>query len=280
MRRRGGLVVAVILLAAACTAGEPAAVDRSLAPSGPTLPGAEHVDTADGAAIPESPPETVMDLGIELADDAVVDPSEADASSAANSAAATQDPRAVLLDPVPMGARAAVQPTSVSPAGPTSTGHIEIPAIGVSHPTYQGISLSIIDHGPSHWPGTARPGHVGNTVFPGHRTTHSRPFYDLDKLVPGDSVIFTTNEGRFTYRVSRIFVVDDEDTWIVKPTKNATFTIFACHPKGSARQRIVAVGELVSAPATPPTTAAPATTTTRPTTTTTARPSLLDILFG
>lgn len=187
-----------------------------------------------------------------------------------------------VLDPVPTGSghgvRRAAAPTP--PSGPQPTGHLDIPAIGLSHPTYDGIDLATINHGPSHWPGTARPGHRGNTVFPGHRTTYSRPFWDIDHLVPGDEVTFTTVEGRFTYRVTRTFVVDDEETWIVEPTDGATFTIFGCHPKGSARQRYVAKGELVSAPATATTTT---TTTTRPpSTTTTTEPdeSLLDVLFG
>lgn len=151
------------------------------------------------------------------------------------------------------------------PAAPEPTGHLEIPAIGLSHPTYEGIDLATIDHGPSHWPGTALPGEPGNTVFPGHRTTYSRPFWDIAELVPGDDVIFTTPAGRFAYRVTDTFVVNERDTWIVDPTEHATFTIFACHPKGSARQRYVAKGDLVSPPATT-TTTTPATTTTTTTT--------------
>ena len=30
------------------------------------------------------------------------------------------------------------------------------------------------------------PGEVGNAVFPGHRTTHTKPFRNIDQLVPGD----------------------------------------------------------------------------------------------
>lgn len=291
MRRRGGLVIAVILLlTAGCTPGEPAAIHRSAAITNETLPAAEHIDngSAPDTASPATTPETVRDLGVELADTGTTEPEASPPTS--NSATTTtardrteSQPRAVLLDPVPVGAtRAEPRSAPVVPSGPTSTGHIEIPAIGLSHPTYEGISLDVIDYGPSHWPGTARPGHLGNTVFPGHRTTHSAPFYYLDELVPGDAVIFTTREGRFTYRVTQSFVVDDEETWIVEPTSDATFTIFACHPKGSAQQRFVVTGDLVSTPATPPTTAPPPPPpTTRPTTTTT-EPSggLLDILFG
>jgi sortase A len=180
----------------------------------------------------------------------------------------------VVHDPIPAGAARPVRAAAGrSDRGePQPTGHIDIPAIGLSHPTYEGIDLATINHGPSHWPGTALPGERGNTVFPGHRTTYSRPFWDIDKLARGDHVVFTTPAGRFTYRVTETFVVGERETWIAKPTEGATFTIFACHPKGSARQRYVAKGELVS-PAHTTTTTPTTTTTTTTTTSTTSTPT-------
>jgi len=157
-------------------------------------------------------------------------------------------------------ARARRRPRKAQP-----TGRIEIPAIGLNHLTYEGIDLATIDNGPSHWPGTPLPGERGNTVFPGHRTTHSRPFWDIDKLVVGNDVIFTTPAGRFTYKVTQTLIVNAADTWVVNGTPDATFTILGCHPKGSARQRYVVKGKLVGAPAPlAPIRPAPTTTTTRP----------------
>src|SRR4051812_16599459 len=72
-----------------------------------------------------------------------------------------------------------------APGGPAVTGRIEIPKIGLDHITYEGNTLAQIDHGPSHWPGTPMPGHAGNTVFPGHRITHTHPFFFIDQLVAG-----------------------------------------------------------------------------------------------
>jgi sortase A len=129
--------------------------------------------------------------------------------------------------------------------GPAPTGRIIIPRIGLNHLTYEGIELSTIDYGPSHWPGTANPGQTGNAVFPGHRVTHSHPFYDIDLIQVGDAVTFETAEGRFTYEVTDTFVVDDEETWIADPTDTPTMTIFGCHPKHSAQQRYVVKGKLV-----------------------------------
>ena len=94
-----------------------------------------------------------------------------------------------------------------------------------------------IDRGPSHWPGTALPGEVGNTVFAAHRVTHSRPFRNIDQLASGDPVVFTIGGVRSIYRVTEHQVVTPTDTWIVHPTSTATGTLFACHPPGSARYR-------------------------------------------
>lgn len=142
-------------------------------------------------------------------------------------------------------ARPAKAPKAAAYRGPTPTGRIAIPRIGLDHLTYEGLDLAIIDYGPSHWPGTAMPGQVGNTVFPGHRVTHSRPFYNIDLVQIGDEVIFTTAAGKFTYHVTESLIVNADETWIANETATPTMTIFGCHPKHSAKQRYVLKGDLV-----------------------------------
>jgi sortase A len=90
------------------------------------------------------------------------------------------------------------------------------------------------------------PGQAGNAVFAGHRVTHTRPFLDIDLLVPGDQMIFRTNDGTATYEVTGHEIVTPDATWIGQPTPEPTVTIFACHPKRSARQRYVVRGKLVN----------------------------------
>jgi len=125
-------------------------------------------------------------------------------------------------------------------------GAISIPKIGLNHRIFEGITLTVINEGPGHWPGTAMPGKRGNTVFPGHRTTYSKPFGDLDKLAPGDEVIFDMPDGVYVYQVRETIIVLPTDLWVVDQTETPTFTLIACHPKGSARQRIVVKGDLVA----------------------------------
>src|SRR4051812_44734886 len=121
----------------------------------------------------------------------------------------------------------------------TQVGTIEIPKIGVSKAMYEGITLTTLDHGPGHWPGTAMPGQIGNVVIAGHRVSHDKPFRNIDKLQIGDDVIMTTADGQFDYKVTGTEIVYPDALWIADQTADYTATLFACHPAGSTRQRIV-----------------------------------------
>ncbi len=145
-----------------------------------------------------------------------------------------------VIDGPPLSKPAPLPSDPYAPTPPEQVGTIEIPAIGVHDEINVGMTLTAIDRGPSWWPGTAEPGGVGTTVIAGHRTTHSRPFGDLDRLVPGDHVLLTTEDGRFTYAVSSVDVIDPHDTSIADQRWEHEAVLFACHPKGSARFRIVA----------------------------------------
>ena len=151
-------------------------------------------------------------------------------------------------------APAAAPPTSAParPRGPVSVprdpyadepireyGTIEIPKIGLTHALFEGVTLRNIDLGPSHWPGTADPGQPGNAVFAGHRTTRTKPFRNIDQLVPGDEVIFTVNGVRSQYVMTGFEIVTPQALRILEQTESPTATLFACHPPGSARYRYV-----------------------------------------
>jgi len=123
-------------------------------------------------------------------------------------------------------------------------GRIRIPKIGVDMPLYEGIRLSTLDLGPGHWPGTAMPGEVGNVVVGGHRTSKHRVFRHIDELVAGDQIIFDDANGEHIYIVNRVEIVSPTDVWIINPTDTPTATLFACHPPGSTRQRIVVFADL------------------------------------
>ena len=134
-------------------------------------------------------------------------------------------------------------PMPANPYAPTPQivlGKIEIPKLAVVGDLQEGITLTAINRGPGHWPGTPMPGGQGNMVIAGHRTTYSKPFADLDKLVAGDQVIFRLPTGTVTYVVRGVIIVPSANIGIAAQTFAHTATLFACHPKGSATHRVVA----------------------------------------
>jgi sortase A len=150
-----------------------------------------------------------------------------------------------LVAPLSVPERAPSNPRAATPR--VQHGQLEIPSIGLSQPFFEGVTLTAIDRGPSHWPGTAMPGELGNVVIAGHRTTHSRPMWDLDRVQPGDELIFTMLDGdRFVYTLDRLEIVPASGIHIIDQGYAYTATLFGCHPKGSARYRIVGHFSLAS----------------------------------
>ena len=141
------------------------------------------------------------------------------------------------------------QDSPADPYAPTPAvvhGTLELPTIAVAEPLHEGVTLTAINRGPSHWPGTAMPGQLGNVVVAGHRTTYTQPFHDLDLLGPGDPLVFTMADGSvWTYELTSTEIVGPDAMHIVDQSSEHTATLFACHPKGSAAERIVAHFRLV-----------------------------------
>lgn len=141
-----------------------------------------------------------------------------------------------------------------------AAGRIIIPAIGVDKTYVQGVGRDDLRKGPGHYPLTAFPGQPGNAAIAGHRTTYGAPFFDLDKLLPGDEIIVETLQGRFTYLVDEQqpdddgapvghFIVDPTATWVLDDQGDSRLTLTACHPKRSAAERIVVTARLDTTPA-------------------------------
>ena len=117
---------------------------------------------------------------------------------------------------------------------------IRIPAIDVDVVVVEGTTASALRAGAGHYPQTPLPCENGNVGIAGHRTTYGRPFHNVDRLKPGDVIILTTPVGECTYKVAKPpFVVAPTQLGVVGPTATPTLTLTTCHPKGSARQRLI-----------------------------------------
>jgi sortase A len=144
----------------------------------------------------------------------------------------------------------AAAPTPVASRPPVTEGdpiaRLELPTIGVDKIVVAGVEKNDLKKGPGHYPDTPLPGQLGNSAIAGHRTTFGQPFFDVDKLENGDEIVVTTLDGRFVYRVTGQEIVSPSDYQVIAtsdPTR-ATLTLTSCHPKYTARERIIVYAEL------------------------------------
>jgi sortase A len=143
---------------------------------------------------------------------------------------------------------------------------IYVPDFGTDYvyTVIEGTGVDELNKGPGHYADTPLPGQVGNVAIAGHRVGKGSPFLNLDKLKAGSAIVIRTKTYWYTYRVlgdtrtgdptkmTSIGVrgqeiVDPSDVGVIEPVPNrpgATptrklLTLTTCHPKFSARQRMV-----------------------------------------
>lgn len=158
--------------------------------------------------------------------------------------------------------------------GGEAVARINIPAIDVTKVVVQGVQVEDLRNGPGHYASTVFPGQVGNSGIAGHRTTYGAPFNRVDELLPGDEIRVRTVQGDHVYRVLSAdeayspdkigglsdfvvpegteglghIIVGPEATWVLGDFGDNRITLTACHPKYSARERIIVAAVLVSSP--------------------------------
>jgi sortase A len=127
-------------------------------------------------------------------------------------------------------------------------GAIRIPSLAVDAVLFSGVDRDTLRLGPGHMPWTPVPGQPGNAVISGHRTTYGRPFADVDRLQPGDVIEVETAIGVHRFTVRESIIVLPTDVWVTDPRPGAWLTLTTCHPRFSARQRLVVFAELTAGP--------------------------------
>ncbi|MDX1511917.1 MAG: class E sortase [Nitriliruptorales bacterium] len=135
---------------------------------------------------------------------------------------------------------------------------IVIPAIGVETLVVEGTSPDALRAGAGHYPNTPLPGQNGNVAIAGHRTTYGKPFNQIDVLDAGDTIWLITPVGDYRYTVVKYpdswtdldgqagypYITRPTDWDVIAPTAVPSLTLTSCHPKGSARERIIVRAEL------------------------------------
>jgi LPXTG-site transpeptidase (sortase) family protein len=135
-----------------------------------------------------------------------------------------------------------------------------IPRLGADYRrvVLEGTAEEQLSQGPGHYPGTAMPGEQGNVALAGHRVGKGSPFLDLDQLHPGDPIVLETRDSWFVYRMLPLTgdpsgvpgeeIVLPTDVEVISPVPGqaadaqptgAYLTLTTCHPRFSARQRLI-----------------------------------------
>jgi sortase A len=126
---------------------------------------------------------------------------------------------------------------------------LEIPKLKLSVLVVEGTTPAALKAGAGHYVNSPLPGEKGNVAIAGHRTTYGRPFNRLDEMREGDIVYLDTPFARYEYvtvgpwdNKPNPHPVNPTDFHVVGPpsVKDASWlTLTTCHPKGSAKQRLV-----------------------------------------
>jgi sortase A len=152
---------------------------------------------------------------------------------------------------------------------------LHIPRLGADgeRVIVEGTDQEQLAQGPGHYVGTAFPGEKGNLSLAGHRVGKGSPFLNLDKLTVGSPIVIRTKTYWFTYRVMGdaaskdptrpgpagipgMEIVSPAEIGVIEPVPDQPgakpvrrlLTLTTCHPKFSARQRLVIHAQLVGPP--------------------------------
>ena len=128
---------------------------------------------------------------------------------------------------------------------PDVFGQLEIASINLSQFIVSGTDEQSLEFGPGHYMQTALPGTGGNVGIAGHRTTFGAPFAKLDQVQIGDELILTVDSKKFHYVVDEVRIVEAiGGEYVLYNRGDDRLTLTTCHPRYSARQRLVVTGIL------------------------------------
>ena len=127
---------------------------------------------------------------------------------------------------------------------PDVVGRLTILSANINHYVVFGATNNKLEYGPGYILGTSLPGSGGNFAIAGHRTTYGAPFGNLDRVKIGETIIFQTNTNQYKYKIVDLKIVSPDDNYVLDNYGDDRITLTTCHPKFSAKQRLVVVGQL------------------------------------
>ena len=127
---------------------------------------------------------------------------------------------------------------------PDVVGRLTILSANINHYVVFGATNKKLEYGPGYILGTSLPGTGGNFAVAGHRTTYGAPFGNLDRVQIGETIIFQTNTNQYKYKIIEVKIVSPEDNYVLQNYGDDRITLTTCHPKFSAKQRLIVIGQL------------------------------------
>lgn len=142
----------------------------------------------------------------------------------------------------------------LNPLGTGMMGYIDIPAINVHIPIYQGTDEAALQAGAGFWIGTSLPtgGASTHCVLTAHNgLTKAKMFTDIDQLEIGDTFTITVLDRTLTYEVDQILVVEPDDFSALTIIDGEDHvTLYTCTPYGVNTHRLLVRGTRVENAAT------------------------------
>ncbi|GIH21835.1 hypothetical protein Aph01nite_01450 [Acrocarpospora phusangensis] len=127
---------------------------------------------------------------------------------------------------------------------------LEIPKLGLREVVVQGTGTAELRAAVGHYRPAPMPGQSGNAVLAGHRALYGSPFDRLAEMVPGDKVIATTQEGRFTFTVELVEEAGTgHDDFLGQETFVNRLTLLTTAENGGQGGRLAVVSRLDGLPA-------------------------------
>jgi sortase A len=136
-----------------------------------------------------------------------------------------------------------------APAVGSLLGKLVAPSVHLTATILEGTDDGTLSRGAGHIEDTPFPGEPGNIGIAGHRDT---TFRAVRNLRLGDELDVVTADRTFHYQITKTFVVEPEDVYVLDPGKFSMLTLVTCYPFeyiGHAPHRYIVQAMLVDAAA-------------------------------
>lgn len=124
-------------------------------------------------------------------------------------------------------------------------GKLLIPSLNISAVIVEGTEDENIKYNIGHFKDTSMVGEDGNFALAGHSSTiYNNVLNSLDKINIEDEIVIEGLSGKFIYKVSEVFEVNPEDTYVLNSLYGKSeITIVTCSNGG--KKRLIVKGNLV-----------------------------------